>query len=415
MRLIKLISVITVFFTVLILGIQITLNSQENQSYKKDSAEIHHFKYGLFSVDQWKLQISEIISQEIDQLYIGKSNEKMLKGLLENQLKILIDQIYLRIKKNSGSFKQSIIEGFVDIKEIKKGIPTYADAMMKELSSPKSEGKIKELLKEKITLYMDKTLDSRPTNYRDSIIAKYQSSDFEDVKRTLDKKIARKNHVIAEQSSIMILLALIIFVIEATTRKPLSSPQYFLLTFTLLTLMIVGVITPMIDMEAKISSLSFILFDHSVHFDNQILYFQSKSVLDVFWVMISHKDLQMKLVGVLVVSFSVFFPILKMLSSLAYYYDYCRAKQYKIIQFFVLKSGKWSMADVLVVAMFMAYIGFNGVIDTQLKSMGESAQGVDLITTNGTSLQPGFYIFLTYTLLAMFLAGLLKQKPNDCK
>ena len=32
-------------------------------------------------------------------------------------------------------------------------------------------------------------------------------------------------------------------------------------------------------------------------------------------------------------------------------------KKNKLIQFFAFKSGKWSMADVMVVAIFMAYIG----------------------------------------------------------
>ena len=36
-----------------------------------------------------------------------------------------------------------------------------------------------------------------------------------------------------------------------------------------------------------------------------------------------------------------------------------------MVRFFVLKSGKWSMADVMVVAIFMAYIGFNGIITSQ--------------------------------------------------
>jgi hypothetical protein len=37
---------------------------------------------------------------------------------------------------------------------------------------------------------------------------------------------------------------------------------------------------------------------------------------------------------------------------------------------------------------------------------------VVLLTTNGTSLQPGFYLFLTYTLLALFLSELLTKKHH---
>lgn len=171
----------------------------------------------------------------------------------------------------------------------------------------------------------------------------------------------------------------------------------------------------MIDMEAKITDLSFMLFNHPVSFKDQVLYFQSKSILDVFNVMITHKEVQMKLVGILVVSFSVIFPIFKMLSSLAYYYDYCGARQYKIVQFFVLKSGKWSMSDVLVVAIFMAYIGFNGIINSQLENLHTAGEALNVMSTNGTSLQPGFFLFFSYALLAMFLSSYLHARPYQCK
>ena len=151
---------------------------------------------------------------------------------------------------------------------------------------------------------------------------------------------------------------------------------------------------------------------HSIHFDNQVLYFQSKSILDVFWILITHEDIQMIFVGVLLITFSIFFPLFKILSSLGYYYNYHYARDNPVIKFFVLQSGKWSMADVMVVAIFMAYIGFNGIITSQFSQLSSAGQELAILTTNGTSLQPGYYLFLTYTLLALFLSGFLTRKPQ---
>lgn len=120
----------------------------------------------------------------------------------------------------------------------------------------------------------------------------------------------------------------------------------------------------------------------------------------------------MKLVGLLVITFSIFFPILKILSSIGYYYNYRGARENPVIKFFILKSGKWSMADVTVVAIFMAYIGFSGIITNQLGELSSAAPEVAMLTTNGTSLQPGYYLFLTYTLLALFLSGYLTRDPQ---
>ncbi len=70
------------------------------------------------------------------------------------------------------------------------------------------------------------------------------------------------------------------------------------------------------------------------------------------------------------------------------------------------------MADVMVIAIFMAYIGFNGIITSQFDQLSSAAQGLDILTTNGTSLQPGYFLFLTYTLLALFSAEFLIRKPQ---
>jgi len=60
----------------------------------------------------------------------------------------------------------------------------------------------------------------------------------------------------------------------------------------------------------------------------------------------------------------------------------------------------------------MAYIGFNGIITSQFSQLSPSGQELEILTTNGTSLQPGYYLFLTYTLLAFCLSGFLTRKPQ---
>lgn len=413
MKHLKLAASIIIFIIITTLGVQIIKDSRANQKYKKDYAELNHFKYGLFSVDAWKEQLSGIISDEIDKLYLTRKNKVTLKNHLEDQLEVLIDKVFERIRKNNegSQLKQSIMDEFIDVKDIKKGIPEYAQAILAEMSNDKTEDHIKGMLKEKIDKYIKETFNLKDSTKKDKIILKSGASDEEGAKDKIQNIINRNHQVISEQVMIIIVLAVILFLIVGFSNGPLLPSQYFILTLSLLVMMIVGVTTPMIDMEAKIAHFSFVLFDHPISFENQVLYFQSKSILDVFWVMVTHKEIQMKLVGILVVSFSIVFPFLKMISACIYYYDFRHLRKNKLVQFFVEQSGKWSMADVLVVAVFMSYIGFNGIINSQLGNMGESAQNLELITTNGTSLQPGYYLFMAYTILAMFLSGFLKKRP----
>ena len=62
-----------------------------------------------------------------------------------------------------------------------------------------------------------------------------------------------------------------------------------------------------------------------------------------------------------------------------------------------------------VVAIFMAFIGFRGIIDSQLKGLSMNTNTVESITTNATTLQPGFYLFTAFVLFSLALSELLKR------
>ena len=67
------------------------------------------------------------------------------------------------------------------------------------------------------------------------------------------------------------------------------------------------------------------------------------------------------------------------------------------------------MADVFVVAIFMAFIGFNGIINDQLSHLDGGYENVQIVTHNGTFLQPGFYLFLLFCVSGLFLGEKIKH------
>lgn len=394
---------------------QIISVSVVNQKDKQDSAEIHHIKYGLFSINEWKRQLSVIISEEITKLDLSASNQKELKKHVEIQLDGLIDNVEKKIKDTNkqtakGRMKQFFINNLVDIDDIKEGIPDYADAIIEQMTKVKTENTVKDALKSRVDGYFEKTFESQDETALNRILLRTQAADIQAARELLGDSIHKRQNRIFNQTWVLIALAAFLFLIVGSRKAALPASEYMLMILMLLILLTAGVTVPMIDMEAKISALKFTLLDHPVSFENQVLYFQTKSILDVFWIMITHEDFSMKVVGILMVAFSIVFPLLKMLSSLAFYYDFRKATHSWWIKFFVLKSGKWSMTDVLIVAIFMAYVGFNGIITSQFGSLNTTDQEVVILTTNGTSLQPGFFIFLTYTVLALFLSGFLTRE-----
>jgi uncharacterized small protein (DUF1192 family) len=417
MKLVKLFAYLLFFLLSVILCAQIVSHSLSSQQLKNDYAELNHIKYGLLSIEEWNRRIVAILDEEINKLELSNTNQRELRKQIETVLGLLIDQIDKNIREansssSAGRFKQSIIESLISVEDIKKGIPEYADTVMRELTKARTMGRVRAMLIDKLNQYSRRTFDKQDTAQISEILLRTGYQDIESARTGLKKAISENRSLLLREAMLLILLSAALFLLTGFSRKPLSPCRYILLVSSLVLLLIAGVITPMIDLEAKISQLDFVLMGHSVHFENQVLYFQSKSILDVFWILITNQDIPMKFVGVLLVTFSTIFPVMKILSAMAYYYDYRGAKENPVIRFFVFKSGKWSMADVMVVAMFMAYIGFNGVINNQLEQLRQAGQQLDILTTNGTSLQPGYYLFLAYCLLGLFLSEFIIRKSQ---
>ncbi|MEO8330887.1 MAG: paraquat-inducible protein A, partial [Gallionella sp.] len=363
MKLFNFILSLIIIAASLVLCQQIISNSISNQANKNDYAELNSVKYGLLSIDEWKRQFTEILAEEINKLYLSKANERVIKKHIEVLLNTLIDDVDRKIRAENantagGRVTQSFINIFVNLEVIKKGIPEYADAVIHELTKPKSKRQIKSVLNKQLDQYSDQTFDTQETALLSRILLSMDTSDIEGAKLKLNEEISVRHALIVKQGTLLIVLSIILFAMSGFSKQPLSPSGYIFLMLSLVILLIAGVTTPTIDMEATISQMNFMLMGHPIHFENQVLYFQSKSILDVFWIMITHRDIQMKLVGILLITFSIVFPLLKIASTLGYYFNYLHARENPLIKFFVLKSGKWSMADVMVVAIFMAYIGF---------------------------------------------------------
>ena len=77
MKLINWILPLTIIIASGILCQQIISNSLINQQDKNDYAELNSVKYGLLSIDEWKRQVTEILAEEINKLYLSKANERV--------------------------------------------------------------------------------------------------------------------------------------------------------------------------------------------------------------------------------------------------------------------------------------------------------------------------------------------------
>jgi uncharacterized membrane protein (DUF485 family) len=139
-----------------------------------------------------------------------------------------------------------------------------------------------------------------------------------------------------------------------------------------------------------------------------VLYFQSKSVLEVFRTLIAQGRPDMWIVGVLVLMFSIVFPVLKIFTAVFYIYKPSLLRENRVARFLVLESSKWSMADVMALAIFMAFVAFNGLIANTMGAL--KGTGVELaIPTDSSKILPGYYLFVGFCMAGLFLSRKLER------
>lgn len=108
------------------------------------------------------------------------------------------------------------------------------------------------------------------------------------------------------------------------------------------------------------------------------------------------------LVAFLILFFSVFIPILKTLMvSIAYLKKTTQIEKHLVN--FVNAIGKWSMADVFVVAVFLAVLSTNQAETQSAQQIALFGFKIDFIVGSETvsNIGNGFYFFTAYCLLSL--------------
>lgn len=397
---------------------QLYFIQERTRVLKVEKVELQHIKYGLFNVDEWKTIAAQIITEKVNAFEVTPENEKELQKRTEKILREVINQAELLLKEENkkegikGFFRQTVSDFVVPFDKIRARIPEFSLTIIHALNDPKNKEELKSLIIKKINAFADETIGTMDYTLQQRIIDKYQvSSADEALNRILQLHEFEKN-IAAKISALLFIAVLIAFgacIVPGAFRGELAlySVSAYLLLFG-------GISLPMIDIEATISHFEFLLMGEEVLFENQIVFFQSKSILNVIVLLVEKGDPALVLVALLIGMFSVIFPLVKLsLSALAQFRG--EIPRGKVAQFFIFKSGKWSMADVMVLALFMAYLGFGGVINSQLTQLENNSGSLEVFTTNNSKLQLGFFIFTAYTILSLLISQQLQKalKPLE--
>lgn len=397
-------------------GVQVHEVSDARAEIKKDYSILNNITHGLLSVNAWRDHVVKVVTRRIDDFEFTPEQDKALKYEVSQILHAVInkaDSLVDRKQKTlGGKLKKFAVKTLVNEDKIHARVPEFAETIVDELKKPKNKEKLKYIAQSKLKEFGTITYDSANDISRsESILAKYDAPDvptFNSNSAILLEDLQQRGYFF---TYIVLGIMLLFLVMWWMLRNQKSIHTIFFLLSVLLAFVVlfVGLTSPMIEIDARIKEMSFLLIGERINFYDQVIFFQSKSIVDVVRILIETRKFDSAFVGILILIFSIVFPMGKLLATKFYLLGNEKLRNNRIIQFFAFKSGKWSMADVNVVAIFMAYIGFKGILDSQLANLNMQTDSLASISTNETTLQPGFILFVAFVLFSLILSAILQR------
>lgn len=381
---------------------------------RTELAEIGHVRYGLLSADAWVEKIVPILDKQIDALDLTASNRASLKPTVINALNNLLDQVVNQLAPPQKPGAPS--PGFAALAQsmmirnmvggLKPHIPEYADMVLKELGKPANKKAVKEYMRTVLADGAKTTFGAADKTWFSGILSQNHCPDVAACQTVLGTRIqVLDSRVQFHYLTVLAASGLAFLLLGA------GSLEIAIQLLCCIALLIGGIFTPMLEVEAKLSRLALTFFSQPVVFPEQVLYYQSKSVLEVFQTLITLGEFQMTVVAVLVLMFSVVFPILKTIAVGLCLHDRTLPSRNRLVRFFALESSKWSMADVMALSIFMAFVAFNGVISSAMAGLKNPAIEL-VIPTDSSRILPGFYLFVGFCVTSLWLAKKLERTQS---
>jgi hypothetical protein len=405
-------------------GWRLHLLSGQQEQVKQDYTDINNITLGLMSVDNWKDKVADIVSHQVKHFKLTPKQKRELQVEVEQIINALIDKAEALVNKPQksigGKLKKLAVKTFVHTDKIRAQVPEFARTIIAKVDNPKQKTQLSALAMSKFNEAqhsgsLDSTRKANET-LTEKMFRKYQVSSSDELNHKLSTLLSTYRTETYLNCFGMLICILVVLGCWWFLRKrvELHATLFILSLLFAFILLVVGLTASMIEVDARIKSLDFVLLGEHIHFQNQVLFYESKSILGVVEVLFRQPAADSIGVGLLILCFSILFPLTKLASTGIHLLSKRKLAENRIIKFFAFQSGKWSMADVIVIAILMTYIGLNGLLDRQLADLNIHSSDLTVLTTNNTALQPGYIIFISFVLYGLILSTILKAiTPYD--
>lgn len=380
----------------------------KTREYKEDLVELSKVKYGLFNVDEWKHILESILQKKIEEFNFEELPKEEIRKKIETLLYKITGDLKSSFYEEKGLIPKTVANITGIFGKMENEVPDITNTIMAFVEKPENREAIRVFALQKLDDLTDSTFSQVNYVSYDAVIEKYGCYDKATTIEALDDHINASNAEARNYQIALFILAGLTGIILLFGRH-FTKWEFFFLTLITICFLATGLLLPMIEIDARVSQMNFSLLGEPILFEDQILYYKNKSIMEVVEVMVFADRTDLIIVGGLVLLFSVLFPLAKLISSVLYMF-WERMRRSSFMKFIIFRTGKWSMADVMVLAIFMAFIGFSGILREQLQQIEIVSKNLELFTTNESRLQVGFFAFLSFAVLSLLVAHKLQYE-----
>lgn len=400
-------------------GWQLDASAQRQQALKRDYSAENSITFGIFSVDSWRDKIKSVVDGQVTGYQVTPQQKRQLRTAIEKELHGLVAKTAAEINKPQksigGKLKKLAFNAVVDVDTLQAQVPPFAQTIVAKLTSRRSTERLKGIVTGKLDQLERQTYDSTAEAYRTlstHLYQKYRVSSAVQLNQTLDQQVAAVHRVSYQYAYALFACVLLALGLWWLLREQVHLQTALFVVSLLLAfvLLLIGITAPIIEVDARISTMHFPLLGQEVGFENQVLFFQSKSLVGIIVTLVSQPKPDAVVVGWLLGLFVIVLPVLMLVATGLHVSCGSGISDNKVIRYLALEAGKWNMADVMVVGILMTYIGLNGILKSQLSGLNMQGEGLQLVTTNDSYLQPGYLVFVAYVVYETVLRRILKSR-----
>ena len=267
-------------------GYRLHTLSNQQEVIKEDYSNINNITFGLFSVEQWRDKVSGIINHQVKHFTLNRKQKRELQVEVEQIIMALINKAEALLDKKpktlSGKIKKFAVKTFVNTDSIKAKVPGFARTIIAQVDNPANKNKLSTMALGKFAQvqkndYIDSTITANDS-VTAKLYAKYHVSSPDEFNNKLTASLdsirtTTYNYSFGMLGCIAIVLTLWWLLRH---RVDLHATMFVMSLLFAFILLAVGLTASMIEVDARIKSLDFVLLGEHVVFKNQVLFFQSK-------------------------------------------------------------------------------------------------------------------------------------------